>query len=734
MTDAPPKDAEGAKLALSDQDFLSIVREQRRQSIGFGFANDETLQDEREKALNYFKGDMPDAPALPNRSSAVSTDVAEAVETVLPDLADILFGGEDVASFQPVGEEDEEAAEQETEYLRHVIMQVNDGFSHGITAIKDALLMKVGVWHFGWDGETEEYEERFTGKTAMELAEALQLAESGDFEVEDVEEIAPEDAISLPTYSFTIHQTKNTGKAFFVAVPPDDFTVAKDTVRLKDATYCAMRSRPRAQELIAQGYDADLVHDLPAWNGAGANDEETMQQARDTAGENDDGITSENTHPGLRQVEIVAHYVRVDADDDGKPELWKVVTGAGEATLLAKEKVSCVPFAAITPYLVPHRFYGRSLADVLLEIQKIKTALLRMLLDSGWFAMNQRMEVSENDASAFTISDLLNNAPGSPVRSKTGAAVRPLTTGQLSFDVMGALEYVSTLGEQRSGVKRHSMGLNPDTLHETASGALGQLNEAQKRVRFIAKLMAETGVKDLFLGLHDVIRTNATGPAKFRMRGRWVNVDPTRWGERKDIVIEVGTGSGGREQRIASLNVLGGYMEKAIQLQGGMNGPLVKGDDVARFTDRMTKELGFKTKFFATPAEVKQAIEQQAQQPPPPDPKVVEAQQKAQLQAQQAQQAHELAVQRAAADQQLAQQQAEAKLRLDEQRQAAEMDLKREQIANELLLQREEINAKIGLERERMQAEAQLRAAGFIVEASRPQSIGSDVQPGGDPG
>jgi hypothetical protein len=84
--------------------------------------------------------------------------------------------------------------------------------------------------------------------------------------------------------------------------------------------------------------------------------------------------------------------------------------------LLEKEQVDHIPFAALTPYIVPHRFYGESVADKLIEVQKIKTTLLRMLLDSGYFALNQRMTVDVNKATEFTISDLLANQPGHPIR------------------------------------------------------------------------------------------------------------------------------------------------------------------------------------------------------------------------------------------------------------------------------------------------------------------------------
>ena len=493
--------------ALDDDAFLALVAGERRRSVGFD--HDDELASARERALNYYKGEMPDVPSMPGRSRAVSTDLAEAVETLLPDLVEIFTGAEEVGSFQPVGAEDEEGARQETDYVNHVVFHENPGFLTLYAMFKDALLQKSGIVKVWWETQAGGAAERFTGKSAMEL----EVAARAGGEILGLAERAGADG--APVFDFTLRR-RAMGGTRICAVAPEDFTVAADTVRLADATYCAMRSRPRAQDLIAEGYDRALVDRLPAHGGGG---DQTVVLARDTAGEHDRWPAGEG-HADLRAVEIVEHYLRVDADADGAPELWKVVTGAGETVLLERGRADRVPFAAVTPYLTPHRFYGRSVADLLTEIQKIKTALTRMALDSGYFALNQRQEVALERANQFTIGDLLRNEPGAPVRSRTGDAVRPITAGGLGFDAFGALEYFSTVAENRTGIVRSAQGLSPDTLHDTARGAMALMGAAQKRVRLIARIFAETGIKDLFLGVHALVRTHATAAARVRLRGR----------------------------------------------------------------------------------------------------------------------------------------------------------------------------------------------------------------------
>ena len=657
------------KLTMDDSDFLALVADERKNSIGFD--DDEELFQSREQSLQYYKGEMTDIPALPNRSKAVSTDVSDAVETVLPDLIEIFMAGDDPLAFNAVGEEDEEAARQETDYLGHVVFQDNAGFMELYTAFKDALIVKTGVWKFWWN-DYEWEENTLKGVDLLHLQKLRADHKDPTQGLEIINEAPGEPDDLGETVNVTIRKRSGGGKACFNAVPPDDFMVAKDTVALKDTTYCSMRSRPRAQDLIAEGYDPEEVAKLPAYSNR-TNDE--LNQARDTAGETDT-TTDANV---LRSVEVVEHYVRVDADDDGKPEIYKVLAGGNDSVLIHRERVDSIPFAAITPYPVTHRFYGRSLAELMVEIQRIKTALLRLMLDSGYFALNQRHEVAMDRANEFTVPDLLRNTPGSPVRSKSGDAVRPIAAGNLNFDVKGALEYVATMAEQRSGIVRNAQGLNPDTLHDTARGAQALMSAAQKRVRLIARVFAETGLKDLYLGMHDLLRSHATLAETARLRNEWVEISPASWGRRKDMTIEIGVGAGGREQDMAAGRELSQFMQQAIGMQGGINGPLIELPQVYAAGKKYIEGLGFKSAdpYWKEP--------DPAWEPPEaePDPAVAKALQDA--------------------------------------------ELKRYEIDQKLTLEREKMQIEANLKIQQMQMEARLQVLGG-------DGINSDVRFGGQVG
>lgn len=679
---------------LSDQELLSILHAEKANSVGF--ENSSELVDKRETALKYYKGDMWDLPNLQNRSQATSSEIADAVETVMPDLMEIFTGGEDVATFIASGQEDETGAKQETEYVNYLAFRKLPGWRLLYTAFKDALLTDTGLIETWWEDKEETDETRYEGVTAAQLQ---MLAMSGITPTE-IEELPPS-IDGMPLFNVTVSQTRNMGCVRAANVDPMNLSVAADTVNIQEATYCVVRSFPRAQDLIEQGFDPDLVDRLPDHYNRG---EENIELARDLAAENDAVGGGQNKR--MRQVEVHKHWLRTDFDSSGKRQLYRIQTDADCRIILDKRPVERIGLAAGTPFIQAHRFYGMSLAEKLVEIQRIKTALLRLMLDSGYFAMNQRLEVSEDGSSMTTIDDILRNEPGHPIRSRTGQAVRAISSGALSFNVQEALEYASIMGEARSGVVRNAQGLNPDTLHDTARGAQALMTMAQKRIRMIARVFAETLVKDFFLNLHSLARTHSTHAEKVRLSGEWVDIDPSNFGSRADMQIEVGVGSGGKEAELANMRLLLEFQKQIIQIQGGPGG-LVSADNIYNLLKRFAERSGFKSAdlFFTNPA---QAQPQQGEpQGPNPDQVKMQADMdgaKAKFEADNA-----LAQAKMQADMQMQQMKLQAELEQARQKAELEGQLAREKMAQEMQLARE----KMALEAQMGRMNTEAKVGGF---------------------
>lgn len=706
----------------SDDELLGFVKSMRASAIG-NESNGE-IAAERQRALEYAKGEMKDLVAMKNRSAVTSSEVSDGIETAIPDLVEIFTGGDDIAAFSPIGPEDEEAAKQETDYILHVYNNENPGFFNTYTIIKDALSAKVGIAYVRWE-PSEECED-FDGKSLAELMKAHE----GGGELSNVRRAMEKDGEPVvdpmtgePLWSFTVK--RDTSRARVYAVPPEDFAVAPDTVLLKDTAYCSMRSRPRVYDLLVDGVSRDIIDQLPPYDAARSGG---VDQARDTVNESSPGAQASGEPDDLRIVEVLDHYIRLPGDDDDETEVWRVRTAANETVLIDSECVNRIPFAGGSPYPNTHRFYGRSLADLLMEIQKIKTSLMRSHLDGIYFSLNQRLVVADNGKNEFTISDVLNNVPGMPIRAKSADAVQPIQAVGPGGEVLEAMEFYSTVSEQRTGIVRNAQGLNPDTLHDTAKGAMALMSNAQKRLRLIARVLGETIFKDLFLLLHATIRENATGPSQVRLNKKWVPMDPTSWAERNDMQIEIGLGASGKEHDMIGLQMLS--QDMAMVAESPWAAQLLTADNAYNLLTKKTRTLGFKNPelYWTDP-------KTQPPQPPPPDPKMVEVQGKMQLQ-QQSQQFDQQSLQakmqadmqtsqaKLQADAALAARQLEQQHELAMAKLQADTALREQQFTAEITLKKYEIDGKLDLQRE----------LGMHKNTVMAASVGSDVHLGGEPG
>ena len=711
---------------IDDQEWLAICSAELDQSIGFGGYGQE-LQKQRTDALNFAKGEMG-LPKLTNRSQVKDTAMVDAIETLIPDLMEIFTGGDDIATFQPENKDDIDTAKQETRAIVHTVMEQNDGFNAIYDYCKDALLLKTGLFKVYWGDEKTE------SKQILEDVEpdAVLAFVGKDVEVDIKKGPDPETGLM----SFEIIEHRDDSRAMIETVAPEDFTVGADTIMIKDATYCAMKAKRRAQDLIADGFDPEKVDKLSE---ADSNDSDAEDEARDTV-ELDNDEADNPALARMRMVEIHEHYVRVDPEGTGKLTLYQVVTDASEDVLLSAEEVDTIPFAAGTPYRNPHKFYGTSIADKMMEIQKINTALQRMLLDSGYFALNQRHEIDMTGATENTLKDYKNNIPGSSIRVKRVNTINPVGSTGLTFDAVQAIESMAVIAEQRTGIVRNAQGLNPDTLHDTARGAQILMNASQKRMRLIARLLAH-GIKDMYLLVHDLMRGNGK-ESTMRLTGDFIPVDPSKWGSRRDMKIMVGVGSGGKQESLSVLDNIIQKQAEGIQLQGGTNGPLITTENIYNAVTDFVKTSGLRgeDRYFSNPAKAEP-------QPPKPDPEAEKMQAEMQMKAQEAQVNAQMKQQEmqfnqqakqaelegkkeiAAVTLQIKQEEGQQKLELTAQLEAMKQQLAQEKAAAEIQLAEAKAIAEMQLAEQKMNFEAQL--ASRALEQQGQIAI-SKNRPGGD--
>jgi hypothetical protein len=363
--------------------------------------------------------------------------------------------------------------------------------------------------------------------------------------------LAPPAVSPLPkpiTHDVTIVTTRKLAQARVLGVPPEEFGIERGARNIRDCNYCFHEVVTKTEaQLIAEGFDEEQVKSLGDYTG----NTEIETLARDTVQEHF-STTSGGVNSAARLVRITEHYVRMDYEGQGRPCLYQIVTGGGQGEILRKDGKECItpfdaiPFATTTPVPMTHRFFGRSIADLVMPLQREKTALKRGALDNLYLHNNPRVEVAESNAGPNTLDDLLVSRPGGVVRTKTAGGLNWQVVPDITGSIFPMLQYLDAELETRSGLSKQTQGIDANALQNQSATAVAQVFSAsQMRIKLIARIMAE-GVRDIFALLHGTIRKHGQQQQTMRLRNAWINVDPRDWKARDDMTINVGLGSGGK--------------------------------------------------------------------------------------------------------------------------------------------------------------------------------------------
>lgn len=595
-------------MAMNERDLVAIIRSNRRESLG---VDDGDLSNERAEALDHYHG-RPYGDEQEGRSQVVSKDLSETVDWAMPAILRVFTQSGNLGEFEPQGPEDEELARQESDYINQVIMKDNAGFMVLHDAIKDALLLKNGYVKHYWDTQEKISEEEYEGLTLEELSLlAQQLQASGaEVEVKGQEERMTELG---PVFDIKLKITRKTGKVVVEAVPCEEIRVSRRCRgTLQDSPFTEHVTRKTRSELIEMGMDKEFVYDLPAKNETD-NDQEVL--ARDSVNDESDWYGTSAADKSMDEIEFCEAYIRVDWDDDGIAELRKVVTVSDEIPPGDEwnEAIEAVPISGFVPKRVPHRHVGESLDDDLSDLQKIKTVLLRQMLDNIYLTNNNQWIVNER----VNLKDFLQSLPGGVKRVQGDApvsgSVEPVITAPIVGTIIPVIDYIDGIKESRTGINKATTGLDPDILKQSTKGAfIENLNRASQKIEMITRMLAETGVKEMVLQVHSLLIRHQDKPRVVRMRGKYVPVNPQEWRERTDLTVKVGLGTGSEEEKREKLLLISTLQEKAAQ--AGMVGPT---QIYAMFSD-IAQTMGFDMpeKYLLDP----EGEEYQAKQNQPPEP------------------------------------------------------------------------------------------------------------------
>jgi hypothetical protein len=649
-------------------DIVAAIEHHERQAVGLG-----ALMESRSDALDRYLG-RPYGDEVEGRSQVVMRDVSDTVEWIKPSLLKVFGAGEDVCKFSPVGPEDEEQAEQETEYVNHILMQKNQGFLILHDWFHDALLQKNGYVLVSWEEESRNQLERYEGLSDDEFALL-----TGNEEIELVEHAEAFDGYQR-THSAAVRVVKAYGCPKVINVPPERVLVSTDWpgLDLQDCPFTEIIDYPTISELREDGFDVnDDITDAST-----TTDDEWEESRRDInlTGQLDrEGIEAT---PEMRRVKRRRVWMRHDSDGDGIAELRRVqVVGT---TVLEDEEDDLVPIACLTPTRQPHEHHGLSIADQVSDLQRIRTVLVRGFLDSMYLANSGRNAI---DVNRVNIDDLLTSRVGGVVRVQgdPASAIFPLQHQHQGPAILQAVDYIDKVRESRTGVKSFGQGLDEDALVKTATGVDRVAEMAAQRIDMIARIFAETGVKALMLLIHAVALKHSRQAELIKIRDQWVPIDPRQWKHRRDLTVTVGLGTGNKDQLLKHLFMILQEQKQALAL--GLTRPELIYNTLAK----MTQNAGFKSEdeFWSDPSRYP---------PPPPGPNPEQMKAEATMQIEQFKASND--AQKFQAESTIERERMQMQLQVDQQRE--EMQARQKQLELEQMAQLQQLEAQY-----KAQAEAQ---------------------------
>lgn len=573
---------------------------------------DTTLAQARLDAADYYSA-QPFGDEEEGRTQVVLSEVRDTVLSMLPSLLRIFCGGDKVVVYDARRPDQVQAAEDATEAVNYIFYDLNKGFLILHDAFKDGLVKKVGVVTWWAEDEESVVTKSYSGMTEDEVLYFLQ--ENPDAKFLEVEKDDP-----LPdgteTYEFTATIRDKERKYRAEAVPPEEFFIDPRAKSPEDAECVGTRSFLTVSQLVEMGFDEDEIREHGA-PGQVETAEWATERAKRVKGYD---WPERAVDAAMQRVRYFRAFIRVDKDGDGTAELRKIQCIGPNYHILSDEPVAQAPFAVFCPDPEPHTVYGWSIADVTMDLQRIKSHVMRDIMDSLKQSIFPRTGLVEGQVN---IDDALNKEVGAIIRMKQPGMLQDLSTpfvGQQALPIMDLLDQIKA---QRTGVTPASQGLDADLLQSTTKSAVtAQISAAQERIELIARIFAETGMTQLFKGLLRLITEHQDKPFFVKLRGKPVAIDPSGWDPNMNVSVNVGLGRGDDMQQMDFLSRIAEKQEQVLQTLGPVN-PLVDFGQYRNTVAKIVQKAGFKNpdEFFkqVTPDALAQ-IEQAASQPPKPTP------------------------------------------------------------------------------------------------------------------
>ena len=561
---------------VTEEELVSRIKTEITDSLGYG----DEISKQRETAMEYYYG-LPFGNEVEGRSQFVDSTVADTIEWIKPSLMRVFASGDEMVKFSPHGPEDVQMAEQATDYVNYVFTKDNPGWEILYSWFTDALLSKNGIVKVWWNEYEEETREEYNGLDENGLQ--YLLMDEGVEVLEHTENLGEDNVVY---HDIVIKRTSYDGRIKIENVPPSEFLISREAKNIQDSRFVCHRVKKTLSELREMYPDENLgPEDLSSgeYDDVFPGERESRFNFDNSSG----FMFGESEHEeALRSYWLHESFLKTDFNGDGIAELRKVCTVGDK--VLQNDEIDSIPFVSITPVKIPHKFFGLSVADLVMDLQLMKSTLTRNLMDNMYNQNFGRYAVIEGQAN---LDDLLTQRPGGVVRVKAPGAVTRLDTPTLEPYSFEMLKYIDSIRESRAGVTKYSQGMNENALtsHTTATAVNAVMTAAQSRVELIARNFAETGVKDLMRTIYELLLKNQDRERMVMLRNQWMPVRPDAWKDKYDCTVSVALGNGSKDQQMAHLSQMLQFAGQSMS--GGLR--IVTEQNMYNLGAALVKAMGF---------------------------------------------------------------------------------------------------------------------------------------------
>ena len=369
-----------------------------------------------------------------------------------------------------------------------------------------------------------------------------------------------------------------------------------------------------ADQLIAMGYDRELVTD-------------NIQSSESTFTV-EPQLRNPGRFMGTRMGDGCKYgewYVKIDKDGDGQPELRRICTIGDDRQIVHDEEANRIKFALFSCDPTAHTIVGESLADYTKDIQRIKTNLMRAILDSAAESINPKTVINEL---LVNPDDAMNDDLGAVIRTRgdPGNTVMFTNTPFLGQQIAPVVELLNDVLARRTGLTDAAKGLDPKALQSsTMIGVEAVINGAQERIELVARVLCETGFKDLFSGLFNEVCENPNQQRTLKINGKFTPYDTGTFDASMGVEVNANLGKGSDMVRLLALNQIK-QDQQLIFTQMGPSNPIVGIPELMNTQTDMLKLANIMNpgRYFKMPNPMQ--LQQMMSQPKPPDPMLLAAQ------------------------------------------------------------------------------------------------------------